>query len=505
MRDKADVTRRRANRVSEPAMPAGWLNGEIAVIGLARSGRAVATLLARTGAEVYASDAERSKPLEATATALRAEGVDVDLGGHDLGRIGKASLIVASPGVPPSAPPLATAHGHGIEIVSEVEIGLRLLPNLRYVAITGTNGKTTTTALTAHLLASLGHRAVAAGNIGTPLSELALQPNPPEWVALEISSFQLHDTPSIRPRVGVLTNLSSNHLDRYTSVEEYYGDKALLFRNATAASQWVTNGDDVVVEALTEAAAGVRCRFSVRGRSDAWLDRGRGMLEVLGEPLLARDDLHLIGDHNVANALAAALAVLLANEAHRHPEALGAVARGLRTFHALEHRIETVGEINGVLWINDSKSTNVASTQVALQGMTRPTILLLGGRHKGEPYTSLTEELRRTAKVVLAYGEAAPIIEGDLGNVVPVERLGSSLIDVVAAAKRTARAGDAVLLSPACSSYDMFDNYEQRGREFKRLVSHTGTGRVDTGKGRVPADGAGGRGETGSASRGAKR
>lgn len=452
-------------------MPLGWLNGEIAVVGLARSGRAVATLLARTGAEVYASDSERSRPLESTATALRSEGAEVQLGGHDLERIARASLVVASPGVPPSAAPLAHARGRGVPIVSEVEIALRLLPGLRYIAITGTNGKTTTTALTAHLLSAVGHRAVAAGNIGTPLAEIALMPAPPQWVALEISSFQLHDTPSIHPRVGVLTNLSANHLDRYASVEEYYGDKSLLFRNATAASHWVTNGDDVVVEALAEAAAGIHCRFSVRGRSDAWIDRGRGMLEVLGEPLVARDDLHLIGDHNVANALAASLAVLLANEEHRTPDALGALAQGLRTFRALEHRIETVTESHGVLWINDSKSTNVASTEVALRGMTRPTVLLLGGRHKGEPYTSLADELKRTVKVVLAYGEAAPIIEGDLGSVVPVERLGSSFGEVVSAARRLAKSGDAVLLSPACSSYDMFDNYEQRGREFKRLVS----------------------------------
>jgi len=458
-------------------MPAGWLNGEIAVVGLARSGRSVATLLARTGANVYASDSGTGKALESTAAALREEAVDVQIGAHDLERISRASLVVVSPGVPPTAPPLAAARARGIEIVSEVEIALRMLPNLRYIAITGTNGKTTTTALAAHLLSALGHSAVAAGNIGLPLAEVALRPTPPDWVALEISSFQLHDTPSIDQSVGILTNLSANHLDRYASIEEYYGDKALLFRNATAASHWVTNGDDVVVEALAEAAAGIHCRFSVRGRSDAWVDTSRGMLEVLGEPLLARSDLRLIGDHNVANALAASLAVVLASESHRMPQALGAVARGLRTFQGLEHRIETVAELNGVLWINDSKSTNVASTEVALRGMTRPTVLLLGGRHKGEPYTALIDQIRRTVKVVLAYGESAPIIEGDLGNIVPVERLGKSFPDLVAAARRVATTGDVVLLSPACSSYDMFENYEQRGREFKRLVNGPSTKR----------------------------
>jgi UDP-N-acetylmuramoylalanine--D-glutamate ligase len=194
------------------------------------------------------------------------------------------------------------------------------------------------------------------------------------------------------------------------------------------------------------------------------------MLDVLGEPLLSRDDFHLLGDHNVANALAASLAVMLAHESHRTPEALGAIARGLRSFRALEHRIETVGDIDGVVWINDSKSTNVASTEVALRGMTRPTVLLLGGKHKGEPYTPLSDELRRTVKLVLAYGEAAPLIESDLGGVVPVERLGSSFDEIVAEARRSASPGDVVLLSPACSSYDMFDNYEHRGREFKRLA-----------------------------------
>jgi UDP-N-acetylmuramoylalanine--D-glutamate ligase len=451
-------------------MPASWLKGEIAVIGLARSGRTVSALLARTGARVYASDAADTPELRGLATNLRREGVDAELGNHDLPRIARASLVVTSPGVPPTADPIVHARDHGVEIVSEVEIALRLMPNLRYIAITGTNGKTTTTALTAQLLTSLGHRASAAGNIGTPLSELALQPAPPQWVALEISSFQLHDTPSIAPRVGVLTNLSANHLDRYERVEDYFADKALLFRNANVASNWVTNADDDAAQALAAPAAGIHCAFSVRDRSDAWYDRSSGALEVLGAPVLSRDELPLIGDHNVANALAATLAVMLAREEHRSPEAVAALARGLRAFHALEHRTETVGELDEVLWINDSKSTNVASTEVALRGMTRPTIVLLGGKHKGEPYTSLGPALRRVAKLVLAYGEAAKLIEGDLGGMIPVQRLGSSFEEVVSEARRAARHGDAVLLSPACSSYDMFDNYEQRGREFKRLV-----------------------------------
>ncbi|MGH7615625.1 MAG: UDP-N-acetylmuramoyl-L-alanine--D-glutamate ligase, partial [Gemmatimonadaceae bacterium] len=435
-----------------------------------------ARLLARAGELVYASDADTSPELDEAAAELREDQVSVDLGRHDLGRIAEASLLVASPGVPPAAPPLATARAAGVPVVSEIEIGLRFLPRLNYIAITGTNGKTTTTALTGHLLRSIGRRAVTAGNIGTPLSEFALSPTPPEWVALELSSFQLHDTPSVNPRVGILTNLSANHLDRYTSVDEYFADKALMFRNASPASRWVSNGDDEAVARMMDAVPGVRCRFSVQGRSDAFYDRENDTLTVLGRPLLQRDRLSLLGDHNVANALAAALAVMLADPAHTAERELQLLSEGLATFSALEHRIETVGEFGGVTWINDSKSTNVASTLVALRGMTRPTVLLIGGKHKGEPYTDLREELKRTGRAAIAYGEAAPLIEHDLQGVVPLTLLGSSFDEVIATARRIAHAGDVVLLSPACSSYDMFDNYEHRGAVFKQLAANEGRG-----------------------------
>ena len=458
-------------RVLDAALPARWLRGEIAVVGLARSGRSAAQLLARAGADVYASDVSSSSSVDAAASALRAEGVSTDFGHHDVERIGRASLIVASPGVPPDAAPFVAAREAGVDIVSEVEIGLRFLPRLSYIAITGSNGKTTTTALTGQLLTALGRRASTAGNIGTPLCELAASRTPPAWVALEISSFQLHDTPSIDPTVGVLTNLSANHLDRYASVDEYYGDKMLMFRNMRPTSSWVTNADDPDSERLTVGLGGLHCRFSVDGSAEAYLDRATDTLVVLGHPLMPRSELPLLGDHNVGNALAASLAVMLADREHRTPHALDRIRDGMRGFHALEHRIETVAEQDGVLWINDSKSTNVTSTLVAIRGMTRPTVLLLGGKHKGEPYTALAPELRRIGRAVIAYGEAAPIIEADLKDVVPLTRLGSSFEDVVATARHLAQPGDAVLLSPACSSYDMFDNYEHRGAVFKQLVT----------------------------------
>ena len=414
------------------ALPAAWTRGEISVIGLARSGRAVAELLRRAGADVYASDAGAGHAVLRATLSLAPLGVDVEHGGHDLGRIARSALVVASPGVPPNAPPLVTARDAGVPIVSELEIALLFLPGQRYVSITGTNGKTTTTALVQAILSGLGYDAVSAGNIGTPLSEIALRPGQPHWISLEASSFQLHDTPSIAPAVGILTNLSANHLDRYDSAEAYFADKALMFRNATGHSTWVSNADDAAVQEMIRAVPGRHLRFSTDSSdADAFFDRGAQALVVFGAPLLGRDELRLLGDHNVANALSASLAVIAADALHASPTAREKIAGALRSFHALEHRIEPAGEHAGVQWINDSKSTNIASTLVALRGMRRPTVLLLGGRHKGEPYTALVDELRRTAKMVLAYGEAGPTVVQDLGGTIPVELLGASFQDVI--------------------------------------------------------------------------
>jgi UDP-N-acetylmuramoylalanine--D-glutamate ligase len=452
-------------------IPEKWRSGEIAVIGLGKSGVAASRLLRSAGMRVYASDSASSDGVREGAKTVRAAGADADIGSHDLERIARASLVVASPGVPPEAPPLQRAHQARVPVVSEIEIALRALPEAKVIAVTGTNGKTTTTALVGHLLRAIGLDAIDAGNIGTPLAAIAMEPRPPRWIALELSSFQLHDTPGISPTVGVLTNLAPDHLDRYATVQEYYADKKLLFRNARTISKWVVNGDDREAVDLARDAVGTHKRFSLhRPDADATYDRAHDMLVVGGLPLLPRRELDLFGDHNVANALAASLAVMIADRGNATPEARARIADGLRTFHALKHRLEIAGEANGVMWINDSKATNVSSTLVAIQGMTRPTILLLGGRHKGEPYTALAEPLRKIGKAVIAYGESAPIIEQDLRGVVPIERLGSDFEEVTARARALATPGDVVLLSPACSSYDMFKNYEERGATFKRLA-----------------------------------
>lgn len=447
--------------------------GEIAVLGLAKSGTAVARLLLNDGRNVYVSDAASSDATTENAASLGALGADAVAGSHDLARIARAALVVASPGIPPNAPPLSAARDAGVRVVSEIEIALRYLRSSRVIAVTGTNGKTTTTALVGHILRGLGVDAVDAGNIGTPLAEIALRDPQPAWIALEMSSFQLHDTPGLDPAVGVLTNLSPDHLDRYPTVTEYYDDKARLFGNASNASRWVLNADDDRVLAMAADIPGDKSLFSIRRLGDAWLDQSRGWLVLFGEELLERNELHLLGDHNVANALAAALAVSVVDDAFRTGEARAQIREALRTFNPLANRLEIVVEKNGVQWINDSKATNVSSTLVAIQGMRRPTILLLGGRHKGEPYTSLADAIRKRVKHVIAFGEAGPVVEKDLAGTVPIDLLGADFDALIRRARELAAPGDAILLSPACSSFDMFRNYEERGARFRQLAAES--------------------------------
>jgi UDP-N-acetylmuramoylalanine--D-glutamate ligase len=345
------------------------------------------------------------------------------------------------------------------------------MPSVPYIAVTGTNGKTTVTALIAHLLRAVGLDAVAAGNIGTPLSEIALRPELPAWTAIELSSFQLHDTPSVRPAVAVLTNLAPDHLDRYASLEEYYADKALLFRNAIETSVRVVNADDAEVMRRTTAVPGIARTFSVAtSRADAAFDAAAQMLVLDGTPLLERALLRLLGAHNVANALAATLAVWQALPTERSATGRAKLAGGLQSFRAIPHRLEPIGERDGILWVNDSKATNVGAARVAIASMDRPTVLLLGGRHKGEPYTGLLEAMAGRVRHVVAFGEAEGRVVEDLGALVSVERGGSSFPEVMSRARALARAGDTVLLAPACSSFDMFTNYEERGAAFRALA-----------------------------------
>lgn len=443
------------------------MSDEVAVIGLARSGVAVSRLLIRQGERVYASDANRNAANESALAELMALGAAVEVGRHDVARVANARYVVTSPGVPPNAPPLASARAAGKEVLSEVEIALRALPDTRFIAVTGTKGKSTTTSLIAKLLTSLGLDAEDAGNIGTPLSLLPLRDKHPKWVALEISSFQLHDTPSIAPAVGVLTNLAPDHLDRYDGdVQAYYADKSLLFRNATAESKHVVNGDFPEALRLVHGKPGTVYTYSVASKADAWLDRQRDRLELFDGELMPRSELPLAGNQNVANALAAALAVSVADAAHGSKEARARLRAALTQAAPLAHRFQPVGEFAGVLWVNDSKATDVLAARVAIENMTRPTVLLLGGRGKGESYGDLRDAVRERCRAVIAYGEEGDKIAADLAGASHIERLTGDFESVLRRARELALPGDAVLLAPAVASFDMFRNAEERGAAF---------------------------------------
>ena len=447
----------------DPVIPDAWRHGEVAVIGIARSGSAMSRWLAGRGVAVYASDVASTAATVATAEQLRALGVAVEIGAHDVERVARAAAVIVSPGVPPDAPPVVAARAAGVAIRSELDVAAAALAAAKLIVVTGTNGKSTTTAIIAHLLRASGIRAEAAGNIGRPLIELAGEMQQPEWIAVEASSFQLHDSPLLDPAVGVLTNLSPDHLDRYASVEEYYADKRLLFRNASSRSVWILNGDDSAVLELAGDSVGTRRLWRLSAPADAWYDRTTERLMLEDTVLLARRELPLLGEHNIENALAAALAARSAGVA---TEAIG---QALTAFSPLPHRLEPVRDLDGVLWINDSKATNLASTVKAARAMLRPFVLLLGGRHKGQPYTAIAPVLVGRCRGVVAFGEAAPLVERDLGDQVPVTAV-DALDDAVVRSRALARSGDVVLLSPACASFDAFTDYEERGERFRALV-----------------------------------
>jgi UDP-N-acetylmuramoylalanine--D-glutamate ligase len=449
------------------------LAGEtVGVLGLARSGLAAARLAASRGARVYASDAGSSDAAKEAAETVRSLGGDAEVGGHDLGKLAACDRIVLSPGIPPTAKVLKEEAIRGVPVIPEIEFAYGQL-DAPVIAITGTNGKTTVTALIEHLLRADGIDGVAGGNIGTALSELAMREPQPAWAVVECSSFQLAGIREFTPRIGILTNLAPDHLDWYDDVEDYYADKARMYINASAESRWILNGEDERARTLIGDARGTRLYFRVETAPESddelggWLSSGELLIRTqLGEIERVGDaaDLRILGPHNIANALAAALAARLAGAS------VQGISDGLRTFRAPAHRLEPVVERDGVLWIDDSKATNIASTRVAVRGMTRPTVLLLGGKHKGEPYTELLPELEGRVKTVIAYGEAAPVIMADLEGRAPVERVDGPFEAVIGRARRIARPGDAVLLSPACSSFDMFRNYEERGRRFAELA-----------------------------------
>ena len=459
----------------------------VAVIGIGASGEAAARLASTRGAAVYASDVSAGDAQIAAAERLRSEGIDAEAGRHDMERILGCELAVVSPGIPPSAQVRREMREADLRTVTEAELAYWYLES-RLVGITGTNGKTTTTALCGHLLREAGVDATTGGNIGRPLSEIALREEQPDWVVVELSSFQLADIEQLRTDVGIFLNLAPDHLDRYRDVEQYYSDKKRIFENATGDSRWVLNADDPDVLDLARNVRGEVHHVSVEEAVErgAYLG-GDGSLRLRlperEERWVQVDELQLIGLHNVQNALSAALAAALVGCGREE------LVRGLKSFEPLPHRLQLVGEYGGVRWVNDSKATNVSATSVALRSFDEPVVLLLGGRHKGQDYGDLVEDFDRV-RGVIAFGEAAPQIVGELEDGPAAIQVASGLENVVDRAAGMAESGDVVLFSPACSSYDMFPSYEVRGERFMELVR----GRVD---GPSAGGGASGGGEAG--------
>ncbi len=456
---------------------------KIAVIGLGASGEAAVRLALAKGAEVHVSDASNDPAVADRGAGLRDLGARVELGGHALAPLVSADTVVASPGIPPDSPVLSALRARGVRWISEPDFACRFLSS-PLIVVTGTNGKTTTAALAAHLLAGAGLTAALGGNVSgamaAPASALAALEPPPDRIVLELSSFQLAETRRLRPAVGVMTNLASDHLDRYGSLEAYYRDKRRLFELGGDSTTWVLNADDPRVLEMSRDAPGKRLAFSLErpSRPGAWLSGRDFVMDLEGserqpsggqsERIAGVDDLQLAGGHNQANALAALLAAAAAGA---DP---GIAAAALSTFAPLPHRLEPVGTIGGVRWINDSKATNVAAARSALAAMKGPLALLLGGQDKGEDFRELVPALRDKARVVLAYGAAAERAAKQIGPAaggdVEVRVVRGGFEEVVAEGQALARAGETLLLSPACASFDMFANYEVRGDAFRALA-----------------------------------
>ncbi len=439
----------------------------VLVVGLGRSGLAAARFLARCGAVVMVSDRRPPATLAREARELMAQKIGVELGVHRESTFLRQDLIVVSPGVPADLPALDAARRKGIRIVPEVELASWFIES-PIVGITGTNGKTTTTALTGAMLEASGFRTFVGGNIGVPLIQAAEQTPPPEVIVAELSSFQLEIIESFRATVAVLLNLSPNHLDRHPTYEAYARAKARIFEHQRSSDQAVLNADDPNVVKLANAIKSQKIFFS-RQRSltnGVFLAEGKLWHRVghLERVLMERGDIRLRGEFNLENVMAAAAAALALGAS------LDAVRRAAREFQGVEHRLEFVREIAGVAFYNDSKATSVDAAAKALSTFASGVHLILGGKDKGAPYAPLRPLLKGRVREILLVGAAAEKIARELAGSTDLVPAGT----IEAAVRRAfaqAEAGDTVLLSPACSSYDQYHDFEERGRAFKQSVS----------------------------------
>ena len=442
---------------------------KVLVVGLGKSGLAAALFLRRHGAQVTVSDVRSAEALAKDIPALLDEGIMVETGGHGLLTFRRQDLIVVSPGVPLNTPELAQVRSFGLPVIGELELAARFLKG-KTLAITGSNGKTTTTALVGEILQAAGMHTLVGGNIGVPVISLAEQSTDETWSVLEVSSFQLESTQRFHPSIAIILNITADHLDRHGSFENYALAKERIFAAQDEHDFVVLNADNPrAAQAAARSFAKVYF-FSIEHSvlRGAWVEDGyvvyRPGKDDPIEKVMPLSGIPLKGAHNVENVLAAVCGARLA----------GATTAQIRTaiegFKAVEHRLEFVAKVNGIDFYNDSKATNVDATAKAVASFSNGIHLIMGGKDKGSDYAQLAQLLRARVRAIYTIGSAAAKIESQLRGVVSIQSC-ETLDHAVSAAAAAARPGEVVLLAPACSSYDQFENYEQRGRAFKELVS----------------------------------
>ncbi len=440
-------------------------NQRVLVVGLGRSGVASALFLKARGARVTVSDSKSQDELRGEIPKLLDAGVTVETGGHGERTFRGQDLIVVSPGVPVDVPLLEQARAQGIPVIGEIELAARFLKG-RIVAITGSNGKTTTTALTGEVISMGGWESLVGGNIGTAAISLVDESTDDSYLVLEVSSFQLETVQSFHPLIAVVLNITPDHLDRHNTFQAYVDAKARIFENQTSEDFAVLNADDPTCVGLAGRTKARKIWFSRKQEVEAgaflrhnkivWRDGDEREIMPVSE-------IKLKGAHNLENVLAAVCAgMLVQTEPSR-------IRRAVQDFKAVEHRLEYVATVRGVEFYNDSKATNVDATIKALESFPANIHLILGGKDKGSDYTVLKPLLQERARRVYTIGAAAEKIESHLGGIVEVMRAGT-LEAAVKRAAASAQAGDVVLLAPACASFDQFENYEHRGRVFKQTV-----------------------------------
>ncbi|WP_274363326.1 UDP-N-acetylmuramoyl-L-alanine--D-glutamate ligase [Paenibacillus thermotolerans] len=458
--------------------PESYKGRKVVVLGLARSGVAVAQVFHRAGAVVTVND-KKERSLCPEADDLAALGISVICGGHPDDLIDQdVSLVVKNPGIPYSIAPIEKAVRLGIEVVTEVEVAYHVC-SAPIIGITGSNGKTTTTTLTSLMLTESGVNAVAAGNIGRALTEAALEAVPDQWLVAELSSFQLKGTTDFRPKVAVLLNLYETHLDYHGTMEDYAASKAKLFANQTSGDTAVLNWDNPFCRSLLPSVKANVLPFSYTERLDkgVYLDGDKVMYANGGSPdeIMPVSEIAMKGSFNVENALAAAAAALSAGAK------LEAVRSVLASFGGVEHRLEFVRELNGISFYNNSKATNSTATIKTIGAFERENIVLIcGGLDRGADYADLLPVFKERVRAVVTMGQTREKLNG-IAELAGIERRKTveacdnpqeAIAQAVRAAYEFASPGDVVLLSPACASWDMFPSYEERGRMFKQSV-HT--------------------------------